>query len=148
MITKRGLCFVLLCILLALTMTGCMVRLVGEYDDTTKEAILKTAKEVDLFYALLLETPENQRPYEQFSKQYLSLETEIRSLVLRNKVRSLNKESTRIAEDILALWIKYKELHKTNNTYTTGNGKLDRKRLSNMFGYMLSAELFKKDTGK
>lgn len=148
MLNKKTMFLPLIIFAFVLTIQGCSVKMVADYDDTTKESILKTAKEIDKFYCALLETEESKRQYEQFSKDYHSIEVEIRSLVLRNKARPLNKESTKQAEIALDRWIIFKERHKTKNTYSTGDAKLDRDYLSNIFNYMLGAELAKKEAGE
>lgn len=128
----------------ALFMGGCTVKLVADYDSATYEEILRVAKEVDKFYGILLDMPEKERAYKGFSGKYIELEATIRSLYTRNLTRPLNKESTKISENILELWIKYKDRHKTSDTYTSGNAKLDRKRLQRMFVSAADAEVAKK----
>lgn len=124
--------------------TGCSSRFIATYDIKTEEAIFKSAKLIDQFYGTLLETPENQREYAKFSDIYVSIEAELNSLVLRNKVRTLNEDSIEISERILKLWQKHKERHKKKDTYSSGNAKLDRKRFERMFAYALRAEGAKK----
>ena len=124
---------------------GC-IRLIADYDAKTEEVIFASAKAVDKFYCALLEDAESERRYSKYSAQYVEIEAELNSLVLRNKVRDLNEDSTDIAERILKLWQKYKERHKDKDTYKTGVAKLDRKRLQRMFAYAVRAEGAKKAT--
>ena len=56
----------------------------------------------------------------------------------------VNEDSTDICERILKLWRKYKEKHKSKDTYSTGTAKLDRNRFSRMFSYAARAEGAKK----
>ncbi|MGD2119529.1 MAG: hypothetical protein PVG66_14300 [Chromatiales bacterium] len=67
----------------------------------------------------------------------------MRSLYARNESRPLNEESTKISESILNLWMKYKQRHQDNNTYKTGNAKLDRNRFIRLFISAASAEAAK-----
>ncbi len=129
---------------LMLLMSSCSFRLVAGYDAATEEEIFKCAKMVDQYYGKLLETDENKRQYAAFADRYISIETELRSLVLRNKVRSLNEDSTLIAENILKLWLRYKDIHKEKNTYSDGNARLDRNRFAQLFSYAARAEGAKK----
>jgi len=124
---------------------NCSVKLVANYDADTEKQIFDTAKLVDTFYGELLETKESERQYENFSNKYREIETEINMLIMRNEVRSLNEESTKISKNILTLWIKYKERHKEKDTYSTGNAQLERKRFITNFSYALGAEQAKKD---
>lgn len=130
-------CFLLL---MALSLGGCAVKLVADYDSVAFEEILKVGKKVDKFYGDLLETKSNERAYQKFSDRYVDLETDIRSLVTRNKARALNEESTQISEITLKLWVKYKENHKAKDTYSDGNAKLDRNRFVRLFAAAASAE--------
>jgi len=133
-----------LLLLLAFSLGGCTVKWVADYDSTAFEEILKTAKKVDRFYGDLLEMNEGDRTYQKFSDRYVDIETDIRSLVTRNKARALNEESTKIAEITLNLWVKYKSNHQAKKTYTDGNAKLDRKRFVRLFASAASAEQAKK----
>ena len=127
----------------ALVMGGCQIKLVADYDQPTYEEILRLGKKVDQFYGALLERPEGQRAYAQFSPQYVEIESDLRSLVTRNQSRPLNKESTKISETILELWQKYKAAHQKNDGYKTALANLDRKRFTRLFNAAASAEIAK-----
>lgn len=141
-------------LLVAFALGGCAVKLVADYDSVAFEEILKFGKKVDRFYGDLLETKPSDRAYQKFGAQYVEIETDIRSLVTRNKARALNEESTQISEITLNLWVKYKDAHRTKNTYSDGTAKLDRNRFVRLFAAAASAERAKnldaddKDTTK
>lgn len=123
---------------------GCSYRLIAAYDEKTQEAIFASAKAIDQFYGFLLEANENERAYSKYSDKYVEIEAQLNALVLRNKVRDLNEDSTDIAERMLKLWRRYKDRHKEKDTYKTGMAKLDRKRFERMFSYSVRAEGAKK----
>jgi len=125
---------------------GCLVKLVDDYDSSTFEEILQVGKKVDKFYGDLLEVNSDERAYQKFRAQYVEIEVDIRSLVTRNKIRALNEESTQISETILKLWLKYKDAHKANDTYSDGTARLDRERFFRLFVAAASAERAKKLT--
>jgi hypothetical protein len=131
---------------LAITSSGCTIKLVADYDSAAFEEILATGKKVDKFYGTLLESKPGDRKYAAFSDQYVALEADIRGMVTRNQARSLNSESTEISGLILKLFIKYKDLHKKNDNYSDGTAILDRNRLARMFASAASAEEAKKLT--
>lgn len=128
-LSKLLLQFVFL-LLMASFIAGCAVKWVADYDAVTFEEILKVGKSVDRFYGDLLEIKPAERVYAKFSDRYVGLETDIRSLVTRNQARALNTESIQISEIILKLLVKYKENHKSNDTYLDRIAKLDRNRSS------------------
>jgi len=140
--------------LLLIAAAACSVKFVADYEAATFEEILKTGKTVDRFYGDMLEAPESQRTYATYSARYVEVETDIRSLLTRNKVRPLNTESIKINETILTLWLKYKDNHQKTDTYRTGVARLDRNRFLRLFGAAADAEAAKrlpsddKDSGK
>jgi maltodextrin utilization protein YvdJ len=138
--------FLHFCLILffSLALSGCIVKLVADYDSVTFEEVLKVGKRVDKFYGDLLETQVNDRKYQKFSSQYVEIETDVRSLVTRNQARALNEESTQIAEITLKLWVKYKDAHKEKDAYSDGTAKLDRNRFVRLFAAAASAEQAKK----
>jgi len=126
--------------LMLILLFACGIKLVADYDAATYESILNTAKLVDAFYVNLLVTPETERAYENFADQYLDIEVEIRSLLMRTKIHPLNEESTRIAETILAKWLKYKEAHQDKNTYKSALEQVHWQRFTRLFTAMAVAE--------
>lgn len=140
----RRLLALLVPLVVALATTACSIKLVADYDATAFEEILAVGKKVDKFYGTLLETRANERPYAKFANDYVSMETDIRSMLVRNQARALNSESTQISEIILKLMTKYKDRHRARDTYTDGNAKLDRNRFTRLFASAASAEEAKK----
>lgn len=127
-----------------LSLAGCSVKLVADYDNAAFEEVLAVAKEVDRFYGTLLETPPAQRKYASFADSYVELETEMRAMLRRNKARALNSESTQIAEIILRQFTRARERHKTTDAYGDGVARLDRDRMTRLFASAASAEEAKK----
>jgi hypothetical protein len=130
--------------LLLVTASACSVKFVADYDAATFDEILKTGKLVDRFYGDMLEAPEAQRKYATYSARYVEVETDIRSLLTRNKTRPLNTESIKINETILNLWMKYKDNHQKNDTYRTSIARLDRGRFLRLFAAAADAEAAKR----
>lgn len=122
---------------------SCRVTYIADYDSKIAEQIENTSKAVDKFYLLMLETTsvENEgRAFNKFSEHYVNIEVELNSLLNKNKIRSLNENSTKVCEITLQLWIKYKEEHKKDNTLSNGLIKLNRKTFSDLFFAMQVAE--------
>jgi hypothetical protein len=146
LVTPGQLLSLLLSVTLSHAISGCAIQLVADYDSAAFEEILAVGKKVDKFYGSLLEVKPDNRPYSAFSEQYVVLETDVRSMLLRNQARALNSESTEISRIILKLLTKYKDRHKARNTYTDGNAKLDRNRFTRLFASAASAEEAKRLT--
>ena len=142
-VSKRGLAIVLAAFT-CLGLASCSVQLVADYDSTTYEEILRVGKKVDLFYGNLLEVPEKDRKYSNYSEKYVEIETDLRSLYMRNRSRPLNQESSEISRIILDLWVKYKDAHQKRDAYSSGIARLDRGRFQRLFGSAADAEAAKK----
>ena len=117
---------------------SCRVTYLPSYDAEISEKIYEVARQVDRFYLLMQENSE--RNYRFYAEEYINIEAELNSLYLRNKVRPLNENSTRICEITLQLWQKYKDEHKTDKTVSDGLIKLNRKTFSDLFYAMQVAE--------
>lgn len=122
---------------------GCKVTFVPGYDARISDQIVNIAKEVDKFYLSMLETTtaaDSGRIYRNFAEQYVSIEVELNSLLIKNKIRPLNENSTRICEITIEMWIKYKEEHKKDDSLSDGLIRLNRKTFSDLFYAMQVAE--------
>lgn len=119
---------------------ACGVQLVATYDPIAVNDIIQAYQEVDGFYQKLINTTENKREFKTFSTDYDKIETDLRILVLKNSARTLNKESTQIAKNILGLWQKYKQAHKETNSYDSDQLVIHRNRFFENFEAMTIAE--------
>lgn len=122
---------------------SCRVTFLPAYDAELSKEIVNTAKLVDKFYLQMLETTEEAsrgRSYDKFANKYIEIEVEINALLIRNKIRPLNENSTRICEITLELWQKYKDEHKTDNTLSDGLIRLNHKTFADLFYAMQVAE--------
>ncbi|MBA4417181.1 MAG: hypothetical protein C0392_04630 [Syntrophus sp. (in: bacteria)] len=126
----KGKVLAILWLILMVMPSGCSVRLVSQYDADTEKAIVDTAKKTDLFYGKVLELPQDQRHYASLSDQYVSIETDIRSLVLRNEARRLNAESIEQSKILLNLWLGIKNDHRCRQDMAKLKDDNDRKELT------------------
>lgn len=117
--------------------------MVAPYDDSIMQQIEATAKDIDRFYLTMLEgkTQANLgRDYKYFQEDYINIEVELNSILMKNRVKPLNEHSIRICEITLELWRKYKAEHQQDNTLSDGLIKLNRKTFDDLFFAMQSAE--------
>lgn len=130
--------------LLVLLLTyGCTVQYVAEYDATIRDEIVRVAKNIDKFYGELLETAMDKRQYSDFKGRYIEIETDLRSLELRNEVRAFNKESTVQVQKTLRLWQGDMQEHKKNNSVDDETITLHRKQFNRAFVAMTKGEEIK-----
>lgn len=131
---------VILALLFPLLLSCCTVQYVAEYDASVKDEIISVAKRVDLFWGTLLDSEATQRPYAQYQEQYNQIESDIRSLMMRNAIRPLNKASTRQGEIALKLWQQDHENHKANDTISDFIAKRHREQFTRVFTAMAMGE--------
>jgi len=120
--------------------SACSVQYVAEYDASIKKEIVRIAKLVDLFWGELLDTPIEDRKYNNFKKMYNKIETDIRGLKMMNEIRPLNKATTKQAENALELWKEDKQIHKDNDTFSDFEAKSHRKQYMRIFIAMAKGE--------
>ena len=133
--------------LLFLSLTSCRLNLLAPYDNELSLEIDRTAKEVDRFYLTMLEKSESKgttRAYKEFRDEYINIEVELNSLYNRNKIKPLNKYSTRNCEIALDTWRRFKEEHKKDNTIGDGLIQYNRKFMNDLFYTIRIAEEAKK----
>lgn len=133
--------------IIAIVLSSCRISLIADYDDRIAQQIELTAKKVDKFYLTMLETTsqdDKNREYSNFIDEYVDIEVELNALLSRNKVKSLNKNSIRICEITLELWIKYKEEHKKDVRLSDTKIRLNRKNMGELFYAMMAVEEGKK----
>lgn len=135
--------FVLGLLMLALAASGCTIRYVADYDAAAKAEILRVAKEVDLFWGRLLDTPEDKRQYTNFKDDYNRIESDLRNLVMRNEIRPLNKLSTKQSQIALDLWLDDKTTHKQKDTISDFIVKRHRQQFVRVFVAMARGEMAK-----
>lgn len=124
---------------------GCAVKYVADYDAKIEENTIKISKQVNKFYANLLETELTKREYKNYKDEYIDIEVEIKALILQSNAHPLNDQSVAIATTILDKWLQYKQEHKLNNTYKDALIQNHQIRFSRLFKAMLVAEIAKQD---
>ncbi len=136
---------VLSCLLLLAA--SCRVQLIPDYNAELAKKVDSTARMVDQFYITMREKTTNnsgERAYKNFIDGYILVEVELNSLLIKNRVRPFNQNSTRICEISLQLWNKYRNEHKKDNTLSDGLIRLNQKSMSDLFYAMQVAEQAKK----
>ena len=88
----------------------------------------------------------NEREYSKFVNDYIDIEVELNSLLNKNRIRPLNKESTRNCEIVIETWLKYKDRHKEQNKISDADIELNRDYFRDLFVVILTGEEAKKNT--
>ncbi len=127
-----------LCLVLALG--GCAPHFVADYDAAAESEMLACARNVDRFWAVLLDTDPAARSYAAFKESYNGIEADLRILVLRCEIRPRNAETLRQAKLILELWQGDKAHHKEKNGVSDFLATRHRKQFYQAFVAMAKGE--------
>lgn len=134
----------LILIIAALLFNSCVFNRVAEYDKESIFQIIKTSKKVDMFFITLLEEESGERLFEKSKSNYNEIEIELRTLIMLNKTRPNNEESTTITEHVLQIWLEFKAAHKQNNGYKDSRLDVDWNTIREQFYALAVAEAAKK----
>jgi len=120
--------------------SGCTTHYISNYDPAIKNEIIEVSKKIDIFWGALFDVKPSKRKYDKFKIQYNQIEADIRVLVIKNEIRSLNRESIIQANIALDLWIEDRALHKKNDTFSDFQAKRHRKQFNRVFTAMAKGE--------
>lgn len=129
--------------LLMIGTAGCATRYVADYDAQVVEDVNQISRKVDLFFGRLLETPENEREYQSFKDAYIEVEADLRLLLRRNEIRSLNQETTEQIQTTMNLWLDDKAKHEKKDTVSNFIAKKHREQFCRLFVAMAKGEMAK-----
>lgn len=128
-----------LALLMGCTLSACSsLQLIASYDEKTYEETIRVGREVDVYYAKLVDVAPAERRYASSAVQYAEIEADIRSLVRRNAARPLNSESQKISGQILKFWMQYRDKHREKDAYP--DARFDRERFFRLFNAAAAAE--------
>jgi len=133
----------LLLFITILMILSCAINQVADYDRDTAFTIIKIARRVDMFYISLSEKEPDVRLYKEFVSAYNEIEIELRTLVMRNKMRTKNEESIMISEHILQNWLEFKVKHKKDDSYKNSLLDVDWSTIREQFYALAVAEAAK-----
>lgn len=130
-------------VMLAAVVSGCTYHYVADYDAQVVEDINLISKKIDIFFGKLMETPAQERTYQQFKDAYIEVEADLRLLLRCNEIRPLNQETTKQINITLKLWLDDKAKHEQKNTVSNFIAKKHREQFCRLFVAMAKGELAK-----
>jgi hypothetical protein len=122
---------------------SCRVTMVAPYEEAISQQTELISKKIDKLYLTMLETTKNEnneREYLRFAEHYIDIEVELNSLLNKNRMRPLNRESVLNCEIALESWLKYKEKHRTDNGMNDVDIDLNRDFFRDLFLVILIGE--------
>jgi hypothetical protein len=113
---------------------------IASYDSRTEESAFQVARAIDDFVIRLGESPEDQRTFDHFRDDFRKIEVELRQLELRNALRPLNDNSSKMVAILSERWDRFKQ-------HSQQEGKLNvvfvqdvHKQVREMLGMILLVE--------
>lgn len=129
--------------ILVLSLFSCKVTLVPAYDASFEEQVTKTAKLNDQLYLEIQES--SNRSYSAFSARYVAVQTEISSIVMKTMAMDHNTDMLKIAQNLETLFKQFKDDHKTNDTVSDADIKLNQAQIRGVWVPLLVAVRALKD---
>jgi hypothetical protein len=136
----------LLLLLMILSLFSCRVVLVPEYRSDLEDQIISGAKLNDKLYIDLLQSDKQMRQFDLYKEQYAIIAAEINSIQLKNEVRNNNANMLVIIKNLNDAFTKYRDEHKSTNTISDGEIKIDQAYLKAFWKPLLVAETALKNT--
>jgi hypothetical protein len=137
---------------LVILLQGCAVHLVADYDQQSEDRLITSYEKICRFYDDLSSATPEARAYEGFRERYPEIDTDLRVLLLRQKVRAKNDESVQITAKILEAWEVTRDRHarysidpdRANDPYPESLIRFDRAQFDAHFQAAVAAERAKK----
>ena len=118
-----------------------------QYDAYTKEALIAVARNVDLFF-LQIESSSEKSEFSSLSPTFIKIKSDLRSVLLRNKVRPLNEIAVKQSELLLEQWSTVEQLLKLPDGTRPAAMRDAREIMFQAFGATLTLEEAKRQIDK
>lgn len=125
-------------LLVTLFLASCSI--ISAFDELTLNESYRIKKDIAILYQLLQDTPDEQRQYHSFQRDYADIIVSLNELLDRQKLRENNQETTKIVEQILDFMTKYRDAHKSQDSYKDAKIKLHSKRMDSLMRALTVAE--------
>jgi hypothetical protein len=128
-------------VLAALSLGGCQVSFVTDYDDVFDQELTGTQKDVDALLSGIERAP--TRPYASFATQYATVGTDMDALALRAKVHQDNVATVNSVKQLQESFAEFQTLHAAKPVSPTFV-KIKLDELNGQFAILMSQEVLKK----
>ncbi|PPC76966.1 hypothetical protein C4K68_12690 [Pokkaliibacter plantistimulans] len=119
---------------------------VAQYDAQTKEALLASAREVDLFF-LTIESKNEPPSFSEVAPEFIKIKADLRSLLMRNQVRPLNSISTQQTKLLIEQWSNVEKLLKLPERSSPAATSVVREIMFQAFDATITLEVAKEGQG-
>ena len=131
---------------------GCAIHMVADHDQKSEDRLIASYEKICRFYDDLTSCAPQARSYAAFTERYAEIETDLRVLLLSQRVRAKNEESVEIITNILDAWTSTRGRHqrysgepeRADNPYPDSAIHLDRAQFDAHFEAAVVAEQAKK----
>lgn len=120
---------------------GCRVALVPAYDAALQTQIENTAKATDMMYLQLMSSPDSLKNFRNYLNDYLNIETNINSILLKNEVRLNAADIVASIKILKDYFIKAKEDHAKRGVISNAEALIYNEQLKALWKPVLIEEI-------
>lgn len=121
---------------------SCRIFLVASRDNDLVTQIDKVTQDVDRFYLQINEVPS---AYTEVVQNYIDIEVSLNAIYNKTRLKAKNAETSKIAENVLETWVKYKNEHRQKTILNTGEIKVNHQIMRDFLFALSKAENSKPD---
>ncbi len=122
-------------------LAGCRASYVPAYDAALQTQIENAAKATDMLYLTMIASPDNVKDYQRYLGEYLNIEGEINSILLKNEVRLKSADIVASVNILKDYFIKAKEDHAKRNVLSNAEALIYNEQLKALWKPVLIEEI-------
>lgn len=138
---KQRVLFYSLILVPAIFFAGCRVSFVPAYDAALQIQIENAAKATDMMYLQLMSSPDSLKNYNHYLDDYLNIETDINSILLKNEVRPNATDIVASIKILKDYFIKAKEDHAKRGVISNAEALIYNEQLKALWKPVLIEEI-------
>lgn len=138
---RNKLFFYTLLLVPLILLASCRASYVPAYDVALLTQIENAAKATDMLYLTMIASPDNVKDYQRYLGEYLNIEGEINSILLKNEVRLKSTDMVASVKILKNYFIKAKEDHAKRNVLSNAEALIYNEQLKALWKPVLIEEI-------
>jgi len=122
-------------------LAGCRASFVPAYDAALQTQIENAAKATDMMYLQLMSSPDSLKSFDHYLNEYLNIESDINSLLLKNEVRPKATDIVASIKILKDYFIKAKEDHAKRGVISNAEALIYNEQLKALWKPVLIEEI-------
>lgn len=122
-------------------LAGCRASYVPAYDAALQTQIENAAKSTDMLYLTMIASPDEVKNYDRYLSEYLNIEGEINSILLKNEVRPKSADIVASIKILKDYFMKAKEDHAKRDVLSNAEALIYNEQLKALWKPVLIEEI-------